>query len=210
LHHRHHLHADGLQPFHVGGEAVAARGCGVAQLLQALATGRLACAQRAFDLALPGRLARRRTAGRHGLQTERSLDLSHEDFLPRIVPPVAHYLARQRDATDEQVDVFVLGIRVPRDDERVVRQPHSPQIVLGDLLPLRIGQLLAHGGRQRDMQHGLAQIGPQSAHRAELGSQLARSAPGHVGRQDPALFFAQVIRQRPAEAPALDGFGNHG
>jgi len=92
------------------------------------------------------------------------------------------------------VDVFVLGVRVPRDDERVVRQPHPAQIVLGDLLPLRFGQLLAHGGRQRHMQHGLAQIGTQSAHRAELGGQLAGSTTGHVGRQDPALFFAQVIR----------------
>jgi hypothetical protein len=74
------------------------------------------------------------------------LDLSHEDFLPRIVPPVTHHPARERDAIDQQVDVFVLGVRVPGHDELVVRQSHPAQIALRDLLPLRIGQLLSHGG----------------------------------------------------------------
>jgi hypothetical protein len=60
------------------------------------------------------------------------------------------------------------------------------------------------------MQDGLAEVGTQPAHRAELGGKFAGSATGHVGRQDPALFFTQVILQRPAEAASLDGFGNHG
>jgi hypothetical protein len=59
------------------------------------------------------------------------------------------------------------------------------------------------------VQNSLAEIGPELADFAEFGSEFARSFTSHIGGDDSALFFLQVVIQRTAKAFAFDGFGNH-
>lgn len=74
------------------------------------------------------------------------LDLSHDGFLPLVVLPVAHDLPVKPDAVRQDVDVLVLGVGVPGDDELVVGEAHPAQIALPDLPPLLICELFAGGG----------------------------------------------------------------
>lgn len=74
------------------------------------------------------------------------LDLSHDGFLPLVVLPVADHLAGVRDAVRQNVDVLVLGVGVPGDDELVIGKAHPAQIPLPDLPPLLVCELFAGGG----------------------------------------------------------------
>lgn len=74
------------------------------------------------------------------------LDLSHDGFLPLVVLPVADHLAGVGDAVRQDVDVLVLGVGVPGDDELVVLEAHPAQIALPDFPPLLVCELFAGGG----------------------------------------------------------------
>lgn len=73
-------------------------------------------------------------------------DLSHDGFLPLVVLPVADHLAGVGDAVRQDVDVLVLGVGVPGDDELVVFEAHPAQIPLSDFPPLLVCELFAGGG----------------------------------------------------------------
>lgn len=74
------------------------------------------------------------------------LNLSHDGFLPLVVLAVADDLARVGDSVDQDVDVIVLGVGVPGDDELVICEAHPAQIALSDLPPLLVCELFAGGG----------------------------------------------------------------
>lgn len=80
------------------------------------------------------------------MQAEIPLNLSHDGFLPLVVLAVADDLARVGDTVGQDVDVLVLGVGVPGDDELVVLEAHPAQITLPDFPPLLIRKLFAGGG----------------------------------------------------------------
>ena len=126
-----------------------------------------------------------------------------------IVVTVARDVAINAYAIDQQVHVLVLCIVVPRNQVLIVVQPHAVQVTLADLRPLRIAQVLARSGRQRDVQYRLAELRPQLADLAELLGEFARAIPLHIGVDQAALLFAQVVFERATEAAALDGLSDH-
>jgi len=146
LHHRDQLHAHGLQPLLVLTETAAALAGGVTKPLELLPGAGLAGADAALDLALGRGAAVGLDARGHPLQSEVPLDLSHDGFLPLVVLAIADDLAAVGDSVGQDVDVLVVGVGVPGDDELVVSKPHTTQITLRDLPPLLVGQVLA-GGR---------------------------------------------------------------
>jgi len=83
---------------------------------------------------MPHRLHTRR----HPLQPEVALDLPHHPFLAPPVLAVARHAAVVPDAVGHEVNVLVLGVRVPRHHVLVRLQPHAQQVSLADLAPLPI------------------------------------------------------------------------
>ena len=96
----------------------------------------------------------------HGPQRIVALNLAHQRFLAPVVVAVANDLAVEPYAIDQQVNVFVLGVDMARYQVLVFVQAHTTQVSLADFDPLRIRQMFAWCGRQRDMQHGPAERGP--------------------------------------------------
>jgi len=109
----------------------------------------------------------------------------------------------QRDTARHDVDVLVLGARMPRHHVLVGVQPHAGQIQGLDLSPLVIGQLLARRRRQLHAQHRLAQTRPQPPDLAELGRQFPRRGPRHVAIQNPTLLLAKGDRREIGGATAV-------
>jgi hypothetical protein len=120
LDNRHQFNARGLQPLLVHGEAAAIFGRCVGQLLELLERRWLAGADATLDLALGGRFAFGLMAGGEPLQPVIPLQLAHEGFLALVVLAVAGHAAVKADAVGQDVDVFVLGVDVPGDDELVL------------------------------------------------------------------------------------------
>jgi hypothetical protein len=80
------------------------------------------------------------------LQPVIALDLAHQDFLALVVATVAGHAAVEPNAVGQDVHVLVFGVGVAGDDELVVVESHTAQILLGDLPPLLVGELFAGGG----------------------------------------------------------------
>ena len=80
------------------------------------------------------------------MQAEIPLNLSHDGFLPLVVLAVADDLARVGDSVGQDVDVLVLGVGVPGDDELVVFEAHPAQIPVPDFPPLLVRELFAGCG----------------------------------------------------------------
>nr|WP_264372898.1 hypothetical protein [Janthinobacterium sp. FT14W] len=206
---RHQGHARRCQALHESGETAAAGDGGVAQLLQPLPRRGDAGAQACLDLAPARRAARRLDGGAQLLQAEVAFDGAHDAFLAPVVVAVAGHAAIAADAVDQQVHVLMPGVGMARQQVLVVVQAHARQIAARDLCPLGVGQLLSRRGRQRYVQHRLAQARAQLAHGAEFLRQFARRAAGHVGVDHARLLLAQVIRQHAAKAASLDGLSDH-
>lgn len=209
LDHGHELDACGFQAFLVGGEVGTVQGGGIGELLEPLAGTGPTGAHGALDLALGGGLALGFAAGSHRLQAVVALDLAHEGFLAPVVLAVADHFAGVGDAVGEDVDVLVLGVGVAGDQVLAAGQAHAAQVAAADLDPLRIAQVFAGGGGKGDVQHGLAEGRAQPPDGAELGGELARGAPGHVGVEQVALAGLEIVFERAAKAAALDQFGDH-
>ena len=64
---------------------------------------------------------------------------------------IADHRAAVGDAVGQDVDVLVLGVGVPGDDELVVLEAHPAQVALADLPPLLVREVFAGGGGQRDV-----------------------------------------------------------
>jgi hypothetical protein len=136
LRHGHQFHACGFEPVGVGGEVRTVFGSGIGQLLQLLAGTGLAGAGMLLYLALGRCLAFGFVAGCHALQAVFPLDVAHDGFLPAVVVGIAHDFARMGDAVGQDVDVFVLGVGMPRYYVLVICEPHSAQISLAYGVPL--------------------------------------------------------------------------
>ena len=68
-----------------------------------------------------------------------------------VVVAVARDFAVEPDAIDQQVDMLVLRVEVPRDQVLVGVESHAMQIALSYLAPLVVAQMFAGSGRQRYM-----------------------------------------------------------
>jgi hypothetical protein len=107
------------------------------------------------------RLAARRGASTEAqlLQAEVAFDGAHDAFLAPVVVAVAGHAAIAADAVDQQVHMLMPGVGMARQQVLVVVQAHARQIAARDLRPLGVGQQLSRRGRQRYVQHRLAQPG---------------------------------------------------
>ena len=72
--------------------------------------------------------------------------LAHDGFLPLVVLAVAGHAAVKADAVRQNVNVFVLGVGVPGDNELVLLQAHVLHIPLPNLAPLLITELFTRRG----------------------------------------------------------------
>ena len=113
------------------------------------------------------------------------------------------------DATNQQVDLFVVGVVVPRNQVFVVAESHPMQVSLADLGTLRIRQVLARGRQQRDMQLRLAKLRPNLVDLPEFLGQLARIGAFHIRLEQPALLLGQVVFELAAETLPLNGLCDH-
>ena len=73
--------------------------------------------------------------------------LAHDGLLPLVVLAVAGHAAVKADAVRQNVNVFVLGVGVPGDNELVLLQAHAVHVTLSYLSPLLICELFAGCGR---------------------------------------------------------------
>ncbi len=72
-----------------------------------------------------------------------TFDLTHHRLLAPVIVTVADHFAVERNAVHDEVDMFMLGVRVTRRDVLVRREAHPGQIVPSDLGPRRVTQTLA-------------------------------------------------------------------
>jgi hypothetical protein len=122
---------------------------------------------------------------------------------------VAGHAAVEADPVGQQVDVFVLGVDVPREHILIEVKPHAVQVAGPDLAPLRVRQVFARCGRQRDVEHRLAQARAQLADLAEFRGQLACVGACHVRVDHAPTLLVKVVFEGAAKAAALDGFSDH-
>jgi hypothetical protein len=137
----------------VRGKAGAIRGRAVAKLLQLLLGRWLAGADSGLDLALGRRFAFGLVAWGDPLQPVISFQLAHDGFLPLVVLAVAAHAAVKADAVRQNVDVFVLGVGVPRHDKLIFFQAHAIEIALPNLPPLLVCELFAGCGGEGNVQN---------------------------------------------------------
>lgn len=148
---RHQFHAGRFEPLRIVAVAATYGDSAIAQLLQALTRRRHSGTKSLFDLALRRRVTLGLDGRSHHLQLVMAFDRAHQDFMAPVIVAVACDVAVEPDAIDQQVDVLVLRVIVPRDQVLVVVQSHAMQVALADLDPLRIRQVFARSGRQRDV-----------------------------------------------------------
>jgi len=122
-----------------------------------------------FDLAAGGGTAVGLDAGSELLEMKLALDRAHEKFLALVVLGITHDLAGVSDPIGEDMDVLVLGVGVTGDEVLVVEELHAGQVAPADVCPLGVGEFLAGGGGEGDVQYGPFQIRPQLADGSELG-----------------------------------------
>jgi hypothetical protein len=87
------------------------------------------------------------------VQSVVALDLPHQSLLPLVVLAVAAHAAVKADAIRQNVDVFVLGVGVPRHDKLIFFQAHAIEIALPNLPPLLVCELFAGCGGEGNVQN---------------------------------------------------------
>jgi hypothetical protein len=143
-----------------------------------------------FEFALGRRAPLGQQGGLYRLQAEVTLNLAHQHFLAPVVVAVARDKSIEPDPICQQVNVFVLGVVVPRNEVLVVVQAHAMQVTLADRTPLVVGEMFARRGLQRDVQHGL----PKAGRSLRISPNSAASSRGLVP-------FMLVSITRPCSLP---------
>lgn len=107
------------------------------------------------------------------------------------------------------MDVVVLRVAMPDDDELGPAKPHLADVTRGDGVPSPVVQCLAQRQRQTRVVDRAFELGPELPHLAELGGEVSRVVADHVAADELCPVFAQEIVERPAKAATLRLLADH-
>jgi hypothetical protein len=143
------------------------------QALHSESCTRLALTQTLVQLAGRRRAAVGVPARRHAREAEVTLDAANRQLAPAVVVALRYHRAVEPNARGQDMNVVMLRVAMPDDDELRPAKPHLTGVARGDGVPLLVTQRLARRERQARVVDGALQLRPELTHLAELGGEVS-------------------------------------